>query len=67
MAESFEMEVVALDLAFGIEQAYSHNVNPYIYFVQGSVLEPPLKDEAVDYLYCAGVLYVSRYTTGSKR
>jgi SAM-dependent methyltransferase len=27
-----------------------------VYYVQGSVLEPPLKDRVVDYIYCAGVL-----------
>ncbi len=56
LANSFGMEVVALDLAFGIEQAYAHNKNPFVYFIQGSVLEPPVKTETVDFLYCAGVL-----------
>jgi ubiquinone/menaquinone biosynthesis C-methylase UbiE/uncharacterized protein YbaR (Trm112 family) len=56
MAKTFNMEVVGLDLAFGIENAYRHNENPYVYFVQGSVLEPPIRSRAVDYLYCAGVL-----------
>jgi ubiquinone/menaquinone biosynthesis C-methylase UbiE len=56
MAKSFGMEVVALDLAFGIENAYRHNSSPYVYFVQGSVLEPPLRDRSFDYLYCCGVL-----------
>jgi uncharacterized protein YbaR (Trm112 family)/ubiquinone/menaquinone biosynthesis C-methylase UbiE len=56
MAKSFGMEVVALDLAFGIQQAYEHNSSPYVYFVQGSVLEPPLQNDVCDYLYCAGVL-----------
>jgi ubiquinone/menaquinone biosynthesis C-methylase UbiE/uncharacterized protein YbaR (Trm112 family) len=56
MAKSFGMEVVALDLAFGIEQAYEKNRSPYVHFVQGSVLEPPLQDGVFDYLYCAGVL-----------
>ena len=56
MAGSFGMEVVALDLAFGIEQAYEHNRNPFLYFVQGSVLSPPVRDSIFDYIYCAGVL-----------
>jgi ubiquinone/menaquinone biosynthesis C-methylase UbiE len=56
MAKSFGMEVVALDLAFGIEQAYEKNRSPYVHFVQGSVLEPPVQDGVFDYLYCAGVL-----------
>ena len=56
MAETFGMEVVAMDLAFGIEQAYAHNRNPFVYFIQGSVLEPPVKDQVVEFLYCAGVL-----------
>jgi ubiquinone/menaquinone biosynthesis C-methylase UbiE/uncharacterized protein YbaR (Trm112 family) len=56
LADSFEMEVVAVDLAFGIERAYAHNTNPFVYFIQGSVLEPPVRDASVDLLYCAGVL-----------
>lgn len=56
LAESYGMEVLALDLAFGIEQAYSHNKNPFVHYVQASVVEPPVKPNAVDFIYCAGVL-----------
>ncbi len=56
MAKSFGMEVVALDLAFGIENAYRKNTNPYVYYLQGSVLNLPFKPQAFDRLYCAGVL-----------
>lgn len=56
MAKSFGMEVVALDLAYGIENAYRNNTSPYVYFVQGSVLEPPVRDRVFDYIYCCGVL-----------
>jgi ubiquinone/menaquinone biosynthesis C-methylase UbiE/uncharacterized protein YbaR (Trm112 family) len=56
MAKTFGMEVFALDLAFGIENAYKHNDSPYVHFVQGSVLDPPFRPGAFDYLYCAGVL-----------
>jgi ubiquinone/menaquinone biosynthesis C-methylase UbiE/uncharacterized protein YbaR (Trm112 family) len=56
MADDFGMEVLALDLGTGIEKAYEHNTNPYVYFVQGSVLEPPIQDNVADFLYCAGVL-----------
>lgn len=56
LANTFGMEVVGMDLAFGIEQAYAYNTNPYVYYIQGSVLEPPLKQSSVDFLYCAGVL-----------
>jgi ubiquinone/menaquinone biosynthesis C-methylase UbiE len=56
LAKSFRMEVVALDLAFGIEQAYAHNTNPFVHYLQASVLEPPVKANTVDFLYCAGVL-----------
>jgi ubiquinone/menaquinone biosynthesis C-methylase UbiE/uncharacterized protein YbaR (Trm112 family) len=55
-ANAFGMEVLALDLAFGIEQAYAHNTNPFVYFIQGSVMEPPVKPAAADFVYCAGVL-----------
>lgn len=55
MAQSLGMEVVALDLAFGIEQAYRRNTNAGVHFVQGSVLEPPVRP-VFDYVYCAGVL-----------
>jgi ubiquinone/menaquinone biosynthesis C-methylase UbiE/uncharacterized protein YbaR (Trm112 family) len=56
LGDDFGMEVVALDLAFGIEQAYAHNTNPFVHFVQGSVVEPPVRDHSVELLYCAGVL-----------
>jgi SAM-dependent methyltransferase len=56
MAKTFGMEVFALDLAFGIENAYNHNDSPFVHFVQGSVLEPPFRPGVFDYLYCAGVL-----------
>ncbi len=51
LADSFGMEVIAQDLATGIEQAFERNTNPYVYFVQGSVLEPPVRDEAADFIY----------------
>ena len=56
MAKDFKMEVIALDLACGIEKAYEYNKNPYVHFMQGSVLSPPVQDQAMDYVYCAGVL-----------
>ena len=56
MANSFGMEVVGLDLASGVERAYAKNTNPFVYFIQGSVLEPPIRSETMDYVYCAGVL-----------
>lgn len=56
LAESFGMEVVGIDLAFGVEKAYERNTNPYVHFLQGSVLDLPFRDKVFDYLYCAGVL-----------
>ena len=56
MAKSFGMEVIALDLAFGIEKAYDHNDSPFVHFLQGSVLDPPFRKDSFDYIYCAGVL-----------
>lgn len=56
MGKRLGMEVVALDLAFGIEQAYERNDSPHVHFVQGSVLQPPLRDSVFDFIYCAGVL-----------
>jgi SAM-dependent methyltransferase len=55
MARSFGMEVAALDLAFGIEQAYKVNDSPFVHFMQGSVLDLPFR-RAFDCVYCAGVL-----------
>jgi uncharacterized protein YbaR (Trm112 family)/ubiquinone/menaquinone biosynthesis C-methylase UbiE len=55
LARSLGMEVVAMDLAFGIEHAYRRNTNDHVYFLQGSVLEPPVAP-VFDYVYCAGVL-----------
>jgi len=55
MAQSLGLEVVALDLAFGIEQAYRRNTDAGVHFLQGSVLDPPVRP-VFDYVYCAGVL-----------
>jgi ubiquinone/menaquinone biosynthesis C-methylase UbiE/uncharacterized protein YbaR (Trm112 family) len=56
MARSFGMEVVALDLAYGVENAYRQNKNPYVYFLQGSVLALPFRPRTFECMYCAGVL-----------
>lgn len=56
MSKRLGMEVLGMDLAFGIENAYKHNDSPFVYFVQGSVLEPPVRKNAFDYLSCCGVL-----------
>jgi ubiquinone/menaquinone biosynthesis C-methylase UbiE/uncharacterized protein YbaR (Trm112 family) len=56
MANTLGLEVVAIDLAFGVEKAYQRNNNPFVHFVQGSVLELPVRERAFDYVYCAGVL-----------
>ncbi len=56
MSKGLGMEVVAMDLASGIEKAYQHNDSPFVHFLQGSVLDPPLRNDIFDYLYCAGVL-----------
>lgn len=56
LADTFDMEMLAFDLAYGIEQAYEHNTNPFVYFVQASVLEPPVRAKIANLVYCAGVL-----------
>lgn len=56
LSKRLGMEVLGIDLAFGIENAYKHNDNPFVYFIQGSVLEPPVRKNAFDYLSCCGVL-----------
>jgi ubiquinone/menaquinone biosynthesis C-methylase UbiE/uncharacterized protein YbaR (Trm112 family) len=67
MAASFGMEVIALDLAHGIQQAYEKSQNPFLYFVQGSVLTPPVQSNRCDYIYCAGVLIALRDTRAGFR
>jgi ubiquinone/menaquinone biosynthesis C-methylase UbiE/uncharacterized protein YbaR (Trm112 family) len=62
IANSFGMEVVAMDLSTGIERAYRTNTNPFVHYVQASVLEPPVAPRAVDFIYCAGVLLTLPYT-----
>lgn len=41
MANAFGLEVVAIDLAYGVEKAYHRNNNPRVHFVQGSILDLP--------------------------
>jgi SAM-dependent methyltransferase/uncharacterized protein YbaR (Trm112 family) len=55
LARRLGMEVVAMDLAFGIEGAQRRKAGAAVDFLQASVLEPPVQ-RVFDFVYCAGVL-----------
>jgi ubiquinone/menaquinone biosynthesis C-methylase UbiE/uncharacterized protein YbaR (Trm112 family) len=55
MARGLGMDVVAMDLAFGVERAQQRKGDAGVSFLQASVLDPPLQ-RVFDYVYCAGVL-----------
>lgn len=50
-------EVVGLDLSNSVERASAHHGDTRTHFVQGSVLEPPLKRSIFDIVFSSGVLH----------
>jgi ubiquinone/menaquinone biosynthesis C-methylase UbiE/uncharacterized protein YbaR (Trm112 family) len=56
MARGLGMDVVAMDLAFGVERAQQRKGDAGVSFLQASVLDPPLQERLFDFVYCAGVL-----------
>lgn len=59
----YEAEVVGMDLSTSVDRA---NLNrhavageraPFVHFVQGNILEPPLAEEAFDHIHTSGVLH----------
>ena len=56
MSRGLGMDVVAMDLAFGVERAQQRQGDAGVSFLQASVLDPPLQQRIFDYVYCAGVL-----------
>ena len=56
-------EVVGMDLSGSVERAHAnrHTVAgdraPFVHFVQGNLMEPPLRPGAFDYVHTSGVLH----------
>lgn len=50
--------VISLEISEGIDVAYKEcERQNNVLFVQGDVINPPLADESIDIIYCAGVLH----------
>ena len=64
-AERFGAETVGLDLSNAVEVAQQRKRSALCHFVQGSVLEPPLKRGAFDVVYSHGVLMMTPNTKGA--
>jgi len=58
IALNYGATVVCLDLSFAVDVAFKNlNHRGNIFFVQGSIFEPPLKKEVFDVIYSLGVLH----------
>lgn len=59
----FGAEIVGMDLSVGIERAHTGKARyagenaPYVHFVQGNVMEPPLVPGSFDVIHSSGVLH----------
>ena len=50
--------IVALEISESIDLAYDEcDRKKNVLFIQGNVMDPPLVDESIDVIYCAGVLH----------
>lgn len=52
----FGCEVVALDLSSGVENASEHYKEKNLHYIQGDLMNVPLKPNSFDYIWSAGVL-----------
>jgi 2-polyprenyl-3-methyl-5-hydroxy-6-metoxy-1,4-benzoquinol methylase len=56
-------EMIGMDLSRSVERAFEKRASvagehaPYVHFIQGNVLEPPLAPECVDHGHTSGVLH----------
>jgi len=58
----FGIETFGLDVSNSIENAYLHNVNPNVHYIQGDLQMPPFAAETFDIVYSTGVLIVTNNT-----
>ncbi len=60
---TYEAEVVGMDLSRSVERAAENAERsagenaPFVHFVQGNILEPPLAQESFDHIHTSGVLH----------
>lgn len=57
LSKRYQIEIIALDMAFIIEKAFRLNQSNLCHFVQTSVLAPPLAPAIADLTYSHGVLH----------
>ncbi len=66
----FNFDIVGLDLNDGLGRAYANrlkyaaNAGSHVHYIQGNVVDPPLKDASFDLVYSSGVIH---HTPSSKR
>ncbi len=57
LSKRFQIEIIALDMAFIVNKAFQLNQSNLCHFVQTSVLAPPLAPAIADLTYSHGVLH----------
>jgi SAM-dependent methyltransferase len=51
------LETIGIDLSEGVDVGYSNDRDPLVHYVQGDLLEPPLRAASFDYVWSFGVLH----------
>ena len=68
IARDYAREVVALDLSAAVDVARErYGRLPNLHFVQGDILDPPLRYGSFDFVYSLGVLHHTRSTSRAFR
>jgi SAM-dependent methyltransferase/uncharacterized protein YbaR (Trm112 family) len=61
------METIGIDLSEGVDIGYAENRSPLVHYIQGDLLNPPLRKGAFDYVWSFGVLHHTRDTNRAFR
>ena len=70
---SYGAEIVGMDLSGSVERAQANRPRaageraPFVHFIQGNVLEPPLAREAFDFVHSSGVIHHTPDPEGALR
>ncbi len=55
-------EVIGIDISSSVNAAFVYNKNPHVHYVQGDLMNPPIRKYSLDLIYSSGVLHHTRNT-----
>jgi len=50
-------EVIGVDISPSVNAAFVHNKNPHVHYVQGDLMNPPIRKHSLDLIYSSGVIH----------